>query len=116
MLTLKDPAIVDAVLADKPEAYRELDTAVLEALVLKGALGMTEDDISHFRGLQYARPSDEARELVRTGGADAAFFMGATPVSRVRAVAAAGETMPPKSTFFYPKVLTGLVFNPLDEA
>ena len=115
MLTLKDPAIVDAVLADKPEAYRQLDTAVLEALVLKGALGMTEDDISHFRGLRYARSSDEARELVRTREADAAFFMGATPVSRVRAVAAAGETMPPKSTFFYPKVLTGLVFNPLDE-
>lgn len=116
MLTLKDPAIVDAVLADKPDAYRQLDTAVLEALVLKGALDMTEDDISHFRGLRYARSNDEARELVRTGDADAAFFMGATPVSRVRAVAAAGETMPPKSTYFYPKVLTGLVFNPLDEA
>jgi uncharacterized protein (DUF1015 family) len=39
--------------------------------------------------------------------------MRPTPVEQVRAVAAAGETMPPKSTYFYPKVLTGLVFNPL---
>lgn len=116
MLTVKDQSIVDAALADKPPAYRELDTAVLEALVLKGALGMTEDDISHFRGLAYARSTQEARDLVGSGAADAAFFMGPTPVSRVRAVAAAGETMPPKSTYFYPKVLTGLIFNPLDEA
>ena len=116
MLTIKDPAIVDAALPDKPDAYRQLDTAVLEALVLKGALGMTEDDISHFRGLGYARSAAEAREQVASGAADAAFFMGATPVPRVRAVAAAGETMPPKSTYFYPKVLTGLIFNPLDEA
>ena len=115
MLTLKDPDTVEKALPDKPQAYRELDTAVLEALVLKGALGMTEDDISHFRGLQYARSTSEARDTVMSGGADAAFFMGATPVSRVRAVAAAGETMPPKSTYFYPKVLTGMVFNPLDD-
>jgi uncharacterized protein (DUF1015 family) len=115
MLTLKDPGIVRRALPDKPDAYRELDTAVLEALVLKGALGMTEDDISHFRGLQYARSTSEARDTVLGGGADACFFMGPTPVARVRAVAAAGETMPPKSTYFYPKVLTGLVFSPLAE-
>jgi uncharacterized protein (DUF1015 family) len=40
--------------------------------------------------------------------------MRATPVEQVRAVAEAGESMPPKSTFFYPKIPTGLVFNPLD--
>ena len=43
-----------------PEPYRRLDTAVLEALLLKGALGMTEDDISHLNGLGYARTDDEA--------------------------------------------------------
>jgi uncharacterized protein (DUF1015 family) len=44
----------------------------------------------------------------------AALFMGATPVELVREVAAAGEVMPPKSTYFFPKVPTGLLFNPLD--
>jgi uncharacterized protein (DUF1015 family) len=114
MLTLRDQAIADAALPDKPEPYRRLDTAVLEALVLEGALGMSEDDISHLKGLDYARDSAQARERVETGAAEAAFFMGATPVQRVRDVAATGESMPPKSTYFFPKVLTGMVFNPLD--
>ena len=115
LLTLRDPAIADAALPGKPEPYRRLDTAVLEALVLMGALGMTEDDISHFNGLGYARTAEEAKALVDAGEADAAFFMAATPVERVRAVAAAGENMPPKSTYFFPKVLTGMVFNPLED-
>src|SRR3954451_9414817 len=115
MLTLRDTAIADAALPGKPEPYRRLDTAVLEALVLEGALGMTEDHISHLNGLQYARTAEEARARVDAGEADAAFFMAPTPVERVRDVAAAGENMPPKSTYFYPKVLTGMVFNPLEE-
>ena len=113
MLTLRDPAIAAAALPGKPEPYRELDTAVLEGVVLRGALGMSEDDISHLHGLAYARDAAEARERVRRGEADAAFFMRATPVEQVRAVAAAGESMPPKSTYFFPKVLTGMVFNVL---
>jgi uncharacterized protein (DUF1015 family) len=115
MLTLRDPAIADAALPGRPEPYRRLDTAVLEALVLQGALGMSEDDISHFNGLDYSRTTDEARERVLSGDVQAAFFMGATPVERIRDVAAAGEVMPPKSTYFFPKVPTGLLFHPLDE-
>lgn len=114
MLTLRDPAAVAAALPDKPEPYRELDTAVLEALVLHGALGMSEDDISHLNGLDYARDTEQARERVEAGTAQAAFFMRATPVQQVRDVAATGESMPPKSTYFFPKVLTGMVFNVLD--
>jgi len=114
MLTLREPAIADAAMPSRPEPYRRLDTAVLEALVLQQALGMTEDDISHFRGLDYARSAARARERVESGAAEAAFFMRATPIAQVRDVAAAGESMPPKSTYFFPKVLTGMVFNPLD--
>jgi uncharacterized protein (DUF1015 family) len=114
-LTLKDQATADAALPDRSDAYRHLDTAVLEALILTGALGMSEDDISHLNGLDYSRTTEEARERVLSGDVQAAFFMGPTPVSRIRDVAAAGEVMPPKSTFFYPKILTGLLFHPLDE-
>jgi uncharacterized protein (DUF1015 family) len=113
-LTLKDQAIADAALADHAEPYRRLDTAVLEALILKGALGMTDEDIDHLDGLGYARDFDDALELVQAGRYDAAFFVAPTPIERVQAVAAAGESMPPKSTYFFPKVPTGLVFNPLD--
>jgi uncharacterized protein (DUF1015 family) len=113
MLTLRDPAIADAALPNRAEPYRRLDTAVLEALVLKGALGMTDDDIDHLDGLGYARDFAQALELVQSAEYDAAFFMAPTPVERVQEVAAAGESMPPKSTYFFPKVPTGLLFNPL---
>jgi uncharacterized protein (DUF1015 family) len=113
-LTLRDQSIADAALPDKPDPYRRLDTAVLEAIVLKGALGMSEDDISHLNGLDYSKDGRDARAAVEDGRADAAFFMRATPVDQVREVAEAGESMPPKSTFFFPKIPTGLVFNPLE--
>ncbi len=115
MLTLKDQAIADAALADHAEPYRRLDTAVLEGLILKQALGMTDEDIDHLNGLGYARNFDEALDAVLSGAYDAAFFVAATPIEQVRVIAAAGESMPPKSTYFFPKVPTGLLFNPLSD-
>jgi uncharacterized protein (DUF1015 family) len=112
-LTLKDQAIADEALADMPEPYRRLDTAVLEALVLKGPLQLSEDDISHLDGLGYARSFEEARELVESGTFDAGFFLRGIPVTQIQDIAAAGVNMPPKSTYFFPKVPTGLLFNPL---
>jgi uncharacterized protein (DUF1015 family) len=112
-LTLKDQATADEALRDMPEPYRHLDTAVLEALVLNGPLGLSEDDIAHLKGLGYSRTDDEALQLVLSGEYDAAFFLRSTPIEQVRAIAAAGVNMPPKSTYFFPKVPTGLLFNPL---
>jgi uncharacterized protein (DUF1015 family) len=112
-LTLEDQASADEALAGMPEAYRHLDTAVLEALVLNGPLGLSEDDIAHLKGLGYSRTDDEALQLVLSGEYDAAFFLRSTPIEQVRAIAAAGVNMPPKSTYFFPKVPTGLLFNPL---
>jgi uncharacterized protein (DUF1015 family) len=115
MLTLKDRAAVDAALPGRSDAYRRLDTAVLEALILKGALQLTDADIDHLNQLGYARDALEAVELVQRGDYDAAFLMAPIPIERVQAIAAAGESMPPKSTYFFPKVPTGLLFNPLAE-
>ncbi|MBW3607406.1 MAG: DUF1015 domain-containing protein [Actinobacteria bacterium] len=114
-LTLKDQAIADQALPDMPEPYRRLDTAVLEALVLTGPLGLSEDDISHLNGLGYARSFEEARELVDSGAFDAGFFLRGIPVRQIQEIAAAGVNMPPKSTYFFPKVPTGLLFNSLND-
>ena len=115
-LTLKDQGIADEALADMPEPYRRLDTAVLEALVLKGPLQLSEDDISHLHGLGYARSFAEAREAVESGTYDAGFFLRGIPVTQIQEIAAAGVNMPPKSTYFFPKVPTGLLFHPLSDA
>jgi len=112
-LTLKDQAVADAALADLPPAYRRIDAAVLEALVLRGPLGMTEESIARQDGLGYSRSDEEALELVLDGTFDAAFFLRPSPVEQVREIAAAGLTMPAKSTSFHPKVPSGLLFNPL---
>jgi uncharacterized protein (DUF1015 family) len=112
-LTLKDQAIADAALEGHGEAYRHLDTGILEALLLKGALGLSDEDISHLHDFGYARDTRQAVELVQSGEFDVAFLMRPTPVAQVGEVARAGENMPPKSTFFFPKLLTGLLFNPL---
>jgi uncharacterized protein (DUF1015 family) len=111
VLTLKDQAIADAALPDHAEPYRRLDAAVLEALILKGALGMSDEDIDHLNGLGYARDTAQALQYIETDEYDAAFLLPPIPVEQVQEVAAAGESMPPKSTYFFPKVPTGLVFN-----
>ena len=112
-LTLRDQSIADAALAGMPPAYRHLDTGVLEAVVLKGALGLTDEDISHLHNFGYARDVGEALALIDSGEYEIAFLMRPTPVEQVKEVAAAGVNMPPKSTYFFPKLLTGLLFNPL---
>jgi uncharacterized protein (DUF1015 family) len=112
-LRLRDPAALDRTLADRPEAYRRLDAAILEELILKRTLGMSDADVAAKRGLGYATGASEALRQLGEGGYDAAFLLRPTPVEQVREVAAAGETMPPKSTYFFPKLLTGVVFNPL---
>ena len=112
-LRLRDTNAIDAAVQDRSTAYRRLDAVILEELLLKGALGMSDEDIAAKRGLGYAKGMDEARALLGEGTYDAAFLLRPTPVPQVREVAAAGETMPPKSTFFFPKLLTGIVFNPL---
>jgi uncharacterized protein (DUF1015 family) len=112
-LALKDQATADAALPGAPEPYRRLDAAVLEALLLKGPLELTDDDISHLHRFGYARDAEQALALVESGEYDLAFLLRATPVEQVREVAASGASMPPKSTYFFPKLLTGWLFNPL---
>ena len=75
---------------------------------------MTSDDVEAKRGIGYAKSAAEALDSISDDGDhQVAFLLRPTPVEQVRAVAGAGETMPPKSTFFFPKVLTGIAFNPL---
>ncbi len=113
-LRLKETAELDRRLVDKPESYRRLDAAILETLVLKGLAGMSEEDIAAKRGIGYAKSVADALGLLEEGSYDVAFLLRPIPVDQVRAVAETDENMPPKSTYFFPKVMTGLVFNPLD--
>jgi uncharacterized protein (DUF1015 family) len=112
-LRLKDTAEVDRRLEGKPEAYRRLDSAILETLVLKGLAGMSDHDIDERRGLEYAKSVDDALALVEDGDYDVAFVQRPVPVEQVKDIANTDTVMPPKSTYFFPKVMTGFAFNPV---
>jgi uncharacterized protein (DUF1015 family) len=112
-LRLKDTADLDRQLHGKPESYRRLDSAILETLVLKGLAGMSDEDIDERRGLEYAKSVPEALAMVDGGNFDVAFIQRPVPVEQVKAVAETDANMPPKSTYFFPKVMTGFAFNPV---
>ncbi len=112
-LRLREPTRLAGLFPEASEGFRTLDAAVLERIVFHDLLGLSPEDVEAKRGLAYARTTDEAEAALAAGEAHAAFLLRATPIEQVRAVAAAGETMPPKSTFFFPKLLSGMAFNPL---
>jgi uncharacterized protein (DUF1015 family) len=112
-LRLKDVGEVDRRLEGKPEAYRRLDSAILETLVLKGLAGMSDHDIDERRGLEYAKTVPDALRMVDEGDYDVAFIQRGVPVEQVKEICNTDAVMPPKSTFFFPKVMTGFAFNPV---
>lgn len=113
LLRLRDPGSLPGLMPDRSDAYRTLDAAILETVVLSGMLGMSEADVEAKQGIGYSKTIADALLQLEADRADAAFLLRATPVEQVRAVADAGETMPPKSTYFFPKLLSGMAFNPL---
>jgi uncharacterized protein (DUF1015 family) len=114
-LRLKREAIadLDRRLEGQPEAYRRLDAAILETLVLREIAGLSEDDILAKRGIGYAKSVEDSLRLIDDGTYDVGFILRPIPVDQVRAICESDANMPPKSTYFFPKVLTGLVFNPV---
>jgi uncharacterized protein (DUF1015 family) len=95
--------------ATVPNVLGKLDVSILHTVVFKNILGISEEDQLHKTNLDYEREPARAIESVRAGRSQAAFLMNPTRIEQVRAVAEAGLVMPQKSTFFYPKLLSGLV-------
>lgn len=115
LLVLKDIASMTAVMPDCSEALRGLDVSVLHSLVLERTMGIDKANMAAQINLTYTRSFDEAIESVKSGASQCCFILNPTRVTEIRDVAAAGEKMPQKSTYFYPKLITGLVMNRLGE-
>lgn len=90
-------------LKDVEPVLRDLDVVILQELIIKRDLGITD--------VAYEMDISESLKKVKDGEFDAVFFLNPTKVEDVERVALAGQRMPPKSTYFYPKLLTGLVIN-----
>ena len=113
ILTARRDAFATAGTAPPDAALRQLDVWYL-GVALAGLLGIDEAAVAAGDRVNYTKSVAEAMSRVDGGtdGADAAFLLEPTPVDAITAVARAGEVMPQKSTYFYPKALTGLVINP----
>jgi uncharacterized protein (DUF1015 family) len=112
--TLADPAVLDAYAAHLSPVVRRLDVAILDTVILRGLLGIDCTAAAQAGHLTYTHDDDDALRALQAG-ARAAFLMNAPHIEDVQAVCLAGETMPEKSTYFYPKLPTGLVFRPLED-
>jgi uncharacterized protein (DUF1015 family) len=115
ILTLKTKKLIDDIFGDTiPEVYKALDVTVLHSLILKNILGITREDQERQKNIIYVTGLDNALEEGRGGENQMVFFMNPTKVEQVKAVSEAGLLMPQKSTYFYPKLPSGLVINLLD--
>ncbi|WP_322180817.1 DUF1015 domain-containing protein [Neglectibacter caecimuris] len=116
-LVLRDSGVMEELLPEKSQAYRNLDVTILHSLILERLLGIDKENMAAQKNLRYTRSAQEAEQSVRAGESQCCFLLNPTRVSEIGAVAAAGEKMPQKSTYFYPKLITGLVMSRLfDEA
>ena len=93
------------------ESLNKLDVNVIESIIFKKVLGITSKDLQQQQNIAYAHDSLEGLELVQKKDFQLAFFLNPTKSSEISDIASRGETMPQKSTFFYPKLLSGLVIN-----
>jgi len=115
ILTLKEATAPDQRNGDKHSpARQDLDVTVLHTLILDKLLGIGEEQLAGEGHVAYTREEEKALTAVADGRYQLAFFLNPPMVEEVIAVAARGEKMPQKSTYFYPKLITGLVINPLD--
>ncbi|MEX1157005.1 MAG: DUF1015 domain-containing protein [Chloroflexota bacterium] len=117
-LLVGDPDAVEDRMRREPSsiAVQRLDLAVLHAAILGDRLGMDAASVAAGGRLAYTRNGSEAVAAVARGDAKVAILVRPTRLDQLAAVASAGDVMPQKSTYFYPKLLTGLVFNPLEDA
>lgn len=114
LLRLRDRSALQTALVHTPAVVRELDVSILHAMIFQRIFGVTPEAIKVGGNLEYTIDAEGALDTVLAGRADGAFLMNPPSIEDVQRVSGSGATMPEKSTYFYPKLITGLFMNPLD--
>ena len=114
---LKDKCMMDSIVPDMSPAWKTLDVSILHKLILEELLGIDHEKLAEGENLQYVKDTPNAiADLIAqvdAGQKQVAFFMNPVKLQQLKMVTEAGERMPQKSTYFYPKVYTGLTINKL---
>jgi uncharacterized protein (DUF1015 family) len=115
-LRLRPSVDLTKLLPDVPEALRPIDTVILQRLIFDPVFGLAADELGAGERVRFTRDPAEAVRAYLAEDAQLAFFLQPTPISQIRAASRAGVRMPQKTTYFWPKPLTGLVFFDHDRA
>lgn len=113
-LFLLKPGMRDEMGEDLHPSLKNLDVLVLSRLVLQKTLGFSKEDLDNEEKFHYESNMQKALNKVDSGAYEMAFLLNPTRMQQVKEVASDSLIMPRKSTYFYPKILTGLVFNRID--
>lgn len=97
-----------------PDVLKTLDLIVLHKVIISKELGYTQEEQMAQDGILYIKQEEEAFDMIDLGKAEASFIMAYPKIQDIKRISEAGERMPQKSTYFYPKLLSGIVINPLD--
>jgi uncharacterized protein (DUF1015 family) len=114
---LKDRKTMDSVALGMSDAWKSLDVSVLHKLILEKLLGIGEKELARGSYIEYVKDTgnviDELISKVDNGEKQIAFFVNPPKMQQLVMVTDTGEKMPQKSTYFYPKMNTGLTINKL---
>jgi uncharacterized protein (DUF1015 family) len=108
------PGASDDMGQDLHPALKKLDVMVLSRLLLQRSLGFSREELDNEEIFHYSSSLPEAISSVKSGNYEITFILNPTKIEHVQEIASHFLVMPRKSTYFYPKVLTGLVFNKID--
>lgn len=113
LLTLREN--VDSILNEfeVPDVLKKLDLTVLHKVLITKEFGYSEEEQMSQNGIKYIKQESEAFDLIDMGKAEASFIMAYPKIKDIKEISEAGFRMPQKSTYFYPKLLSGIVINPL---
>ena len=100
-------------LANIPDAWKGLDVAILHKVIIENVLGITDESVKLQKNIKYTADSEEGIRQIDNGSYNLLLLLNPTKLSQIKDISLKGEVMPQKSTYFYPKLLTGLVINKL---
>ncbi len=116
ILRLKNKRIMQRMAKELSAPLRELDVSTLHLLVLEHILGMTPEQQVSGETIRYSQDEEAMLQALEKEDYQAAFILAATKKEEIQAIVAGGEKMPQKSTYFYPKLSSGLIVNQIDAA
>jgi len=113
-LQLNGENVLDKVFANDHPEWKRLDAGILHSVIINRILGIHSGEAGLKNFIKYVKNETEAISLVQSGDFQVAFILRPTLIEQVREIALARKVMPPKSTYFYPKLITGIVINKMD--